>query len=78
MGPKCGIFDAKCCGSIFKIMLPTKAGGTILKKDEKKWMRRKSGHENRQMGGHSGYVGGLGPFKFGNVLPAYAGSIKKK
>ncbi len=41
-------------------------------------MKRKSGHENLQMGGHGGYVGGPDPFKFGNVLPAWAGSMKKK
>ena len=70
MGPKCGIFDAKCCGSIIKIKLPTLAGRTFLKNDEKKWMKRKSGHENRQMAGHGGYVGGPAPFKFENVLPA--------
>ena len=35
MGPKCGIFDAKYGGSIFKIMLPSKAGGTFSEKDEK-------------------------------------------
>ena len=35
MGPKCGIFDAKYGGAIFKIMLPAKAGSTFFKKNEK-------------------------------------------
>ena len=40
-GPKSGFFDAKCSGSISKIMLPTEAGSTFFKQYEKNDCRGK-------------------------------------
>ena len=49
-GPKSWFFDAKRCGSIFLIMLPTEGGDHIFEKTPKqKRLQQKNVYENREM-----------------------------